>query len=39
MIRKLWEALWSKFVNRETVSYFIFGVLTKAVDWAGYFVL
>ena len=39
MIRKLWEALWSKFVNRETVSYFIFGVLTTAVDWVGYFVL
>ena len=39
MIRKLWEALWSKFVNRETVSYSIFGVLTTAVDWVGYFVL
>lgn len=29
MIRKLWD----KFVNRETISYFIFGVLTTAMDW------
>ena len=25
--------LWKKFVNRETVSYLIFGVLTTMVDW------
>ena len=28
--------LWVRFVNRETVSYFIFGVLTTAVDWMVY---
>lgn len=28
--------LWNKFVNRETVTYFIFGVLTTAVDWVVY---
>lgn len=39
MIRNVWETLWGKFVNRETVSYFIFGVLTTAVDWVGYFAL
>ena len=32
MIRKLWN----KLVNRETVSYFIFGVLTTLVDWISY---
>ena len=32
MIRKLWN----KLVIRETVSYFIFGVLTTLVDWISY---
>lgn len=32
MIRKIW----SKFVNRETISYFITGVLTTLVDWISY---
>ena len=39
MIRKIWNQLAAKCVNRETVSYFIFGVLTTAVDWVGYFAL
>lgn len=26
----------AKYVNRETISYFIFGVLTTAVDWLVY---
>ncbi|MFR5601343.1 MAG: GtrA family protein [Lachnospiraceae bacterium] len=30
------QKLWNKFVNRETVSYFIFGVLTTLVDWVSY---
>lgn len=28
--------LWNRFVNRETVSYLIFGVLTTLVDWLVY---
>lgn len=28
--------LWGKFVNKETILYFIFGVLTTLVDWASY---
>ena len=28
--------LWGKFVNRETISYLIFGVLTTLVDWISY---
>lgn len=28
--------IWEKFVNRETISYIIFGVLTTAVDWLVY---
>lgn len=28
--------LWNKFVNREMISYIIFGVLTTAVDWIVY---
>lgn len=31
--------LWNKFVNRETVSYLIFGVLTTAVDWVVYMLI
>lgn len=36
MIRESLEKLWRKFVNRETVSYVIFGVLTTLVDWISY---
>lgn len=32
----LMKNLWGKFVNRETVSYVFFGVLTTAVDWIVY---
>ncbi len=28
--------LWRKFVNRESITYIIFGVLTTAVDWVTY---
>ncbi len=28
--------LWKKLVNRETISYLIFGVLTTLVDWISY---
>ena len=28
--------LWKRFVNRETISYVIFGVLTTLVDWLVY---
>ncbi len=31
--------LWKKFVNRESVTYVIVGVLTTAVDWVTYTVL
>lgn len=30
------EKIWKKFVNRESVTYIIFGVLTTAVDWGTY---
>lgn len=30
------EKLWKKLVNRETISYLIFGVLTTLVDWISY---
>lgn len=30
------KEVWKKFVNRETISYFIFGVLTTVVDWLVY---
>lgn len=33
------QKLWNKFVNRETISYFITGVLTTLVDWASYALL
>ena len=33
------ERLWKKFVNRETVSYLIFGVLTTLTDWISYWVM
>ena len=33
------EILWKKLVNRETVSYLIFGVLTTLVDWLVYPIL
>lgn len=39
MLRKKMEILWKKFVNRETISYLIFGVLTTLVDWLVYPVL
>lgn len=32
----MWQRVWDKFVNRETVSYFITGVLTTLVDWVSY---
>ena len=35
-MKKLWNKLWEKLVNYETVSYFIFGVLTTLVDWVSY---
>lgn len=31
--------LWKKFINRESVTYILFGVLTTAVDWVTYTVL
>lgn len=31
--------IWNKYVNRETISYLIFGVLTTLVDWAVYTIL
>lgn len=30
------QRIWSKFVNRETISYFVTGVLTTLVDWLSY---
>ncbi len=30
------ERIWKKLVNRETISYVIFGVLTTLVDWLSY---
>lgn len=36
MIKETWEKIREKFMNREIVSYFIFGVLTTAVDWLVY---
>lgn len=36
MIKELWNKIWKQFVNRETISYLIFGVLTTAVDWLVY---
>lgn len=36
MLNEKMGKLWERFVNRETVSYFIFGVLTTAVDWLVY---
>lgn len=36
MLREKVGTLWKKFVNRETISYVIFGVLTTAVDWIVY---
>lgn len=36
MLNEKMGKLWARFVNRETVSYFIFGVLTTAVDWLVY---
>lgn len=32
----MFEKMWRKFVNRETISYLIFGVLTTLVDWISY---
>lgn len=31
--------IWGKYVNRESISYLIFGVLTTLVDWVVYAVL
>ncbi|MCD8084511.1 MAG: GtrA family protein [Clostridiales bacterium] len=39
MIGSLWKRIWDKFVNRETISYLIFGVLTTLVDWISYWAL
>ena len=36
MLREKLGILWRKFVNRETVSYLVFGVLTTLVDWLVY---
>lgn len=36
---KLIKNLFNKFVNRETISYIIFGVLTTAVNWIATFIL
>lgn len=36
MLEEKMGKLWARLVNRETVSYFIFGVLTTAVDWIVY---
>lgn len=33
------EKIWKRFVNRESVAYLIFGVLTTLVDWGVYTVL
>lgn len=36
MRKKMFEAIWKKCVNYETVSYLICGVLTTAVDFMSY---
>ena len=36
MIKEKLSLIWGKFVNRETISYLIFGVLTTLVDWISY---
>lgn len=36
MIKERLSLIWGKFVNRETISYLIFGVLTTLVDWISY---
>lgn len=36
MHREKMGILWKRLVNRETISYVIFGVLTTLVDWAVY---
>lgn len=33
------ERLWKKVMNKETISYLIFGVLTTLVDWLSYWVM
>ena len=35
----MFEKIFHKFVNRESVTYIIFGVLTTAVDWITYTIL
>lgn len=35
----MFQQLWKKFVNRETISYFLFGALTTLVDWISYWVM
>ncbi len=35
----MFAKIWRKFVNRESVTYVLFGVLTTAVDWITYTVL
>ena len=36
MEKKMITELWKKLVNRETISYLVFGVLTTLVDWVSY---
>ena len=35
----MFRKIWNRFVNRESITYIIFGVLTTAVDWVTYAVL
>lgn len=35
-MKELFNKLWERFINRETLTYIIFGVLTTAVDWLVY---
>ena len=35
-MEQLWSRIRARLVNRETISYFIFGVLTTLVDWVSY---
>ncbi len=39
IMKQLWNRLWTKLVNRETISYLIFGVLTTFVDWISYWMM
>ena len=33
---RMFDRIWKKLVNRETILYLIFGVLTTLVDWVSY---